>query len=566
MHDSFETENEVVVVMDHAEGELFQVLEDDGKLDEKIIQTIACQLVSALYYLHSNRILHRDMKPQNILIGKGGQIKLCDFGFARTMGSATFVLTSIKGTPLYMAPELVQEKPYDHTADLWSLGCILYELFAGQPPFYTTSIFQLVSLIIQEEIHWPEDMSPELTGFLKGILTKDPKKRLGWPHLLNHPFVRQGVKIIGSRSDQPLTEILSDDQLRKKEEQSKRMASAKKPGSKLLAKARAQMEERKKKAEIENIPPIAPMPSAAPRESVRNSSVRSSVQESVKLPKIEKNSSSIIASSINLAEKELTQISKDFKHEIVDARKRVRSAKSRAERSMSRSVQESFVERTLGKWENYAEMTNPDSVESFTTPVNLLQDDEFVTEFKERLMECFSHAENKFPESDKINCKEFCFVLRTFTNLAVLGAEIDAFHEIEQEAHLLEGVIQRLRACLVSENEIRENCHLISELFAFSCTFMTSDLGGSTKDDDVTRFSSFVNELHTLLDPFIETNSQNLPEDCDFVAQAVTTLLVICEIYDSTELQPYLDNIFESFAKRKICGKILNHALAICER
>ena len=62
-----------------------------------MIQTIACQLVSALYYLHSNRILHRDMKPQNILIGKGGQIKLCDFGFARTMGNSTFVLTSIKG-------------------------------------------------------------------------------------------------------------------------------------------------------------------------------------------------------------------------------------------------------------------------------------------------------------------------------------------------------------------------------------------------------------------------------------------------------------------------------------
>ena len=88
---------------------------------------------------------------------------------------STFVLTSIKGTPLYMAPELVQEKPYDHTADLWSLGCILYELFQGQPPFYTTSIFQLVSLIIQEEIKWPENMSPDLTSFLKGILTKDPK-------------------------------------------------------------------------------------------------------------------------------------------------------------------------------------------------------------------------------------------------------------------------------------------------------------------------------------------------------------------------------------------------------
>jgi fused-like protein len=59
------------------------------------------------------------MKPQNILLGKGGVVKLCDFGFARAMSINTLVLTSIKGTPLYMSPELVEEKPYDHTADLW---------------------------------------------------------------------------------------------------------------------------------------------------------------------------------------------------------------------------------------------------------------------------------------------------------------------------------------------------------------------------------------------------------------------------------------------------------------
>ena len=61
----------------------------------------------------------------------------------------TLVLTSIKGTPLYMSPELVQEKPYDHTSDLWALGCILYELYTGLPPFYTTSVVQLVKMIIR---------------------------------------------------------------------------------------------------------------------------------------------------------------------------------------------------------------------------------------------------------------------------------------------------------------------------------------------------------------------------------------------------------------------------------
>lgn len=101
-----------------ANGELFEVLEDDGSLPEVVCQNIAKQLVAALDYLHSHRIIHRDMKPQNILIGADSTVKLCDFGFARAMSRNTVMLTSIKGTPLYMAPELVQEKPYGHTVSL----------------------------------------------------------------------------------------------------------------------------------------------------------------------------------------------------------------------------------------------------------------------------------------------------------------------------------------------------------------------------------------------------------------------------------------------------------------
>ena len=190
MLDFFETKREFCVVTEYAQGELFQILEDDKELPEEEVQKIAKQLVQALHYLHSQRIIHRDMKPQNILIGAQGTVKLCDFGFARAMSSQTIVLTSIKGTPLYMSPELVQEKPYDHTADLWSLGVILYELYVGQPPFYTDSIYTLINLIVQDSVKYPKSMSKQFKSFLQGLLHKTPSKRLSWPQLLDHPFVK----------------------------------------------------------------------------------------------------------------------------------------------------------------------------------------------------------------------------------------------------------------------------------------------------------------------------------------------------------------------------------------
>ena len=71
-----------------------------------------------------------------------------------------------------MAPELVKEQPYNHTVDLWSLGVILYELYAGQPPYYTNSIYSLINLIINEPVKYPENMSPNFKDMLKGLLNK----------------------------------------------------------------------------------------------------------------------------------------------------------------------------------------------------------------------------------------------------------------------------------------------------------------------------------------------------------------------------------------------------------
>ncbi|CAH2308317.1 serine threonine- kinase 36 [Pelobates cultripes] len=252
MLDSCETEREVVVVTEYAEGELFQILEDDGNLSEELVRDVSAQLVSALYYLHSHRILHRDMKPQNILLGKEGTVKLCDFGFARELSLDTLMVRSIKGTPLYMSPELVLERPYDHRSDLWALGCIVYELLVGTPPFYTHSIFQLVSIITQQAVRWPRGLSSELKAFLQGLLTKDPVLRLSWPELLKHPFIKERVTVLEDDvTSSPFTSTLTEEQQQLRD---KMYATAGRSTvhSRILNKARQQVAKRKERDAVRN--------------------------------------------------------------------------------------------------------------------------------------------------------------------------------------------------------------------------------------------------------------------------------------------------------------------------
>ncbi|XP_034123700.1 serine/threonine-protein kinase fused isoform X2 [Drosophila guanche] len=163
MIESFESKFDLFVVTEFALMDLHRYLSFNGAMPEEHARRVIGHLVSALYYLHSNRILHRDLKPQNVLLDKNMHAKLCDFGLARNMTLGTHVLTSIKGTPLYMAPELLAEQPYDHQADMWSLGCIAYESMAGQPPFCATSILHLVKLIKHEDVKWPSTLSSDNT-------------------------------------------------------------------------------------------------------------------------------------------------------------------------------------------------------------------------------------------------------------------------------------------------------------------------------------------------------------------------------------------------------------------
>ena len=143
------------MVTEFAGKDLAEVLETKKKLKSDEVRQFASQILSALLYLNKNRVVHRDLKPQNILI-KDGVIKICDFGFAREMSTMTVCLHSMKGTPLYIAPEILREMPYDYKVDVWSLGIILFELSTGYPPFHASSIAELVPKIFKDKPHYPK--------------------------------------------------------------------------------------------------------------------------------------------------------------------------------------------------------------------------------------------------------------------------------------------------------------------------------------------------------------------------------------------------------------------------
>ncbi|NWV79143.1 STK36 kinase, partial [Dasyornis broadbenti] len=402
MLDSFETAKEVVVVTDYAEGELLQILEDDGSLPEDQVQTIAAQLISALYYLHSHRILHRDMKPQNILLGKDGVVKLCDFGFARAMSIHTMVLTSIKGTPLYMSPELVEERPYDHTADLWSVGCILYELFVGTPPFYTNSIFQLVSLIIKDPVKWPTAISPVFKSFLQGLLMKDPHQRLSWPELLSHPFIAGRVTVIDDTEEHgisnPFTTKLSPELQALKEQQVHSMAP-RNSQSRILRKAQQKMVEETQKKEQQKADDASVKDSVNgnPMHRPRAASRKAALEDGEPLASSNEKNPGHLQGKSSITEWEFEEsppslgqrnVSQDYEWEFPGAGSPPQPGSGRTEPWGRHSIEavdmESEELESDEEWQHLIESTEPSTMH-LSVPLNLLRDLAFQHRVRNRL-------------------------------------------------------------------------------------------------------------------------------------------------------------------------------------
>jgi serine/threonine protein kinase len=169
------------------------------------LEVYAAHLVMGLKYLHEQNILHRDLKPDNILVDASGFLKITDFGLSRVVNSAEkkglspglLAEEGLVGTPDYMAVELIEEKTEITSAvDWWSLGCILFEMLWGYPPFNDLSVDRVFENIRRYKIEWnykDKIANPERYNLIMSLLHPDPTQRLGAngaAEIMNHSFFK----------------------------------------------------------------------------------------------------------------------------------------------------------------------------------------------------------------------------------------------------------------------------------------------------------------------------------------------------------------------------------------
>uniref|UniRef100_A0A8C7L8C6 non-specific serine/threonine protein kinase n=1 Tax=Oncorhynchus kisutch TaxID=8019 RepID=A0A8C7L8C6_ONCKI len=188
------------------------MLELDRGLMEPQIQVICRQTLEALVYLHSIKIIHRDLKAGNILLTLDGDIKLADFGVSAKNTKTLQRRDSFIGTPYWMAPEVVmcetmKDAPYDYKADIWSLGITLIELAQIEPPHHELNPMRVLLKIAKSEpptLEQPNKWSQEFKDFLKKSLDKNPESRPNAAQLLEHPFV------CSVKTNRPLRELVAE--------------------------------------------------------------------------------------------------------------------------------------------------------------------------------------------------------------------------------------------------------------------------------------------------------------------------------------------------------------------
>ncbi|KAL8038918.1 hypothetical protein ABFX02_10G002400 [Erythranthe guttata] len=176
---SFQTKYRLYLVLDFVNGgHLFFQLYHHGLFREELARIYTAEIISAVSHLHANGIMHRDLKPENILLDAEGHAMLTDFGLAKEL-EKNGRSNSMCGTVEYMSPEIILGKGHDKAADWWSVGILLFEMLTGKPPFIGGNRDKIQQKIVKDKMKLPAFLTSEAHSLLKGLLQKEPSKRLG---------------------------------------------------------------------------------------------------------------------------------------------------------------------------------------------------------------------------------------------------------------------------------------------------------------------------------------------------------------------------------------------------
>ena len=197
LYDFFTEPSTYYLVMEQMSGgELFDRIVAKAYYNEKEARDTCKILLEAVGFMHANHVAHRDLKPENLLLHSkddDSAVKIADFGFAKKVYEECSLTTQC-GTPGYVAPEILEGTPYDHRADMWSVGVILYILLGGYPPFIESTQRDLFRKIRRGEYEFHEEywgtVSSEAKDLISSLLTVKASKRLDATQALENPWIK----------------------------------------------------------------------------------------------------------------------------------------------------------------------------------------------------------------------------------------------------------------------------------------------------------------------------------------------------------------------------------------